>query len=121
MFVDLPDAKSRLQILKLHLKKRGFEIADSELNDVNTSTWGFSGREIEKVVKFAVERAFFDGESVTWDYLLEASEKIVPTSETKKEEIKALREWAKGKALIAGAPLESEPKAKPVLKRTMEV
>lgn len=123
MFVDLPDAMSRAEILQVHLKKRDRENilnADEGVRVIN-ATWGFSGREIEKVVKFAVERAFFDGKPVDVNYLLEAAEKIVPTSETKKDDIKALREWAKGKALIAGTPLEAEPKAKTKSDRTLEV
>ncbi|MBI5954387.1 MAG: AAA family ATPase [Chloroflexi bacterium] len=121
MFVDLPDARSRLQILDVHMGKRGVKIKANDFDLVINATWGFSGREIEKVVKFAVERAFFDNKPVEVSYLLEAAKQIVPTSETKKDEIKALREWAKGKALTAGNPLEAEPKAKSEGKRTMEV
>jgi AAA+ superfamily predicted ATPase len=121
MFVDLPDAESRLEILDVHMGKRGVTLNAKDFGTIVTATWGFSGREIEKVVKFAVERAFFDQKPVDVVYLLEAANQIVPTSETKKEDIKALREWAKGKALVAGKPLEAEPKAKTSVNRTMEV
>jgi len=108
MFVDLPDAKSREEILKVHLAKRNIKNL-KDLKDIVTATWGFSGREIEKVVKFAVESAFFMEKPVSVRHLLTAAEGIVPTSETKKEEIAALRKWADGKAIPAGRPLEAKP------------
>ena len=109
IFVDLPKAQSRLEILNVHLIKRGVKAGRKGLDDfqaIVSATTGFSGREIEKVVKFAVKNAFFDGEPVSTKYLLDAAEKIVPTSETKKDEILALREWAQGKALLAETPEE---------------
>lgn len=109
-FVDLPGAESRKQILNLHLAKRGQKV-EGDTSAVVSATWGFSGREIEKVVKFAVERAYFDGKPVEIAHLLVSAEKIVPTSETKKDDITALREWARGKAIYAGETLEAKPKA----------
>jgi AAA+ superfamily predicted ATPase len=103
VFVDLPDAKSREEILRVHLTKRKVKNF-KDLKDVVSATYGFSGREIEKVVKFAVERAFYENENkpLTVKHMLTAAERIVPTSETKKDEINRLREWAKGKAIPAG-------------------
>lgn len=103
-FVDLPDAVSRGEILKVHLTKRGYEV--KSLSAVIDATWGFSGREIEKVVKFGIERAFYEGKKLTTAHLLAAANGIVPTSETKRDEIEALRKWAVGKAVPAGRPLE---------------
>jgi SpoVK/Ycf46/Vps4 family AAA+-type ATPase len=109
IFVDLPKAKSRLEILNVHLAKRGVKSGAKGLDSFQSivdATAGFSGREIEKVVKFAVKNAFFDSKPVSTSYLLAAAQTIVPTSETKKDEILALREWAKGKALLAETPEE---------------
>lgn len=108
VFVDLPDNLSREEILKVHLAKRGVK-APRDLKAVVEATWGFSGREIEKVVKFGIERAFFEEKTLTVNHLLQAAEGIVPTSETKRDEIEALRAWAKGKAVMAGRPLEPKP------------
>ena len=105
VMVDLPDAKSREEILKVHLSKRGIKNLKG-LGAVVDATWGFSGREIEKVVKFAMERAFFEEKEVNVKHLITSAAAIVPTSETKKDDIEALRAWAKGKAIYAGRPLE---------------
>lgn len=106
-FVDLPKPQSRLEILTVHLEKRGVNCL-KDLSDIVKATNGFSGREIEKVVKFAVKNAFFDNTPVTNKHLLDAALSIVPTSETKKDEINALRLWAKGKALLAESPEEKQ-------------
>lgn len=108
VFVDLPDAASRSEILSVHLSKRGVK-SMKNIDDIISATWGFSGREIEKVVKFAVKNAFFEGKPVSVKHLFDAAINIVPTSETKKDEIQALRTWARGKALLAGSPLEEKP------------
>lgn len=110
VFVDLPDSVSRLEILNVHLNKRSVKLsAKTNLSSVVDATWGFSGREIEKVVKFAVERAFFENKLVSISHLLSAAKGIIPTSETKKDDIEALRAWSKDKAIPAGLPLESKP------------
>lgn len=107
VFVDLPGKSAREQILKVHLEKRGVKKI-GDLKEVIKATKGFSGREIEKVVKFAIERAFFEEKPVTVKHMLTSAEAIVPTGKTKAEDIKALREWAKGKAIFAGEPLEND-------------
>jgi hypothetical protein len=96
-------------------------LTEGNLEGVVNETWGFSGREIEKVVKFAIERAFFEEKPVSAKYLLEAAKGIVPTSETKADDIRALREWAVGKAIVAGSPLEERPRMAETSKaRTVE-
>lgn len=112
MFVDLPDAQSREEIIKVHLKKRNVKKIDA-LDEVITATYGYSGREIEKAVKFAIKKAFFENKPVSSKYLLEAAKGIVPTLETKREEIERLRNWAETRAIPAGRPLEP---TKPVVK-----
>jgi AAA+ superfamily predicted ATPase len=106
-YVDLPDNISRLEILKVHLTKRGVKMPKS-LSEIVDATWGFSGREIERVVKFAIKRAFFEKKTLTVSHLIEAAKGIIPTSVTKADEIQALRTWAKDKAIPAGRPLESK-------------
>jgi len=108
MYVDLPDNISREEILRVHLSKRSVK-APKDLKAIVEATWGFSGREIERAVKYAIKRAFFEKKPVTASHLLKAAQGIVPTSITKREEIEALRAWAKDKAVPAGRPLEAKP------------
>ncbi len=111
MWVDLPDADSRREILAVHIEKRGHSVYDlhNDLSAVVTATWGFSGAEIEKVVKSAIATAFVDEEDLSVDGLLEAARSIVPISLTMNEQIAELRRWASNRAIPAGNPLESQP------------
>ena len=112
MWIDLPDKASRVEIITVHLTKRKRNPASIDLDAVTDATWGFSGREIEKVIKFALEDAYMDAAALTTNHLLEAAARIVPTSETKKDEIDAMRSWVKNKAVEAGNPLEPKPQTR---------
>jgi ATP-dependent 26S proteasome regulatory subunit len=113
MWVGLPDRQSRAEILGLHLFKRGSTVGNSsDLLDVIRATWGFSGAEIEKVVKSAVETAFFEQTPLTGDHLLSAAGQIVPISVTMKAQIDDLIKWASERNVRpAGDQLEPQPKA----------
>lgn len=111
MWVDLPNAESRAEILDVHLSKRGHDskFDSGEYEPVVTATWGFSGAEIEKVVKQAIEKAFFQGRDLTAADLLEAARRIVPVSVTMSDQINNLRGWATTRAIPASQPLEAKP------------
>lgn len=109
MWVDLPNAASRAEILDVHLAKR--KCSGKKLEDVIDATWGFSGAEIEKVVKSAVMQVFVEGRDLKAGDLLTAAKTIVPISVTMDEQIKSIRTWAANRAISASAPLEAQPKA----------
>jgi ATP-dependent 26S proteasome regulatory subunit len=123
LWVGLPDAKSRMEILKVHLDKRQvFTISTPDLELVVAATWGFSGAEIEKVVKAAVEMAFFEQIDLTIDHLQTAAAKIVPISVTKKDQIDDLLSWAQKHGVRpAGDQLEPQPIKTPTAKRTIDI
>ncbi len=97
-FVDIPTLDERMQIIRImnarYASKIPFEYAEK--------LQGWSGAEIEQLSKDSL----FDG-------LDAALESIVPLSRTMKEEITALREWAKTRARRANSP-EDENQIKPV-------
>ena len=110
-FVDLPDAASRREIFTIHLTKRNHP--DSLVTDeLVSATWGFSGAEIEKVVKAGIETCFFNNTKLSATALIMHAQQIVPISRTMKEQIKSLRTWAEDRARQAGTPLEPEPVVK---------
>lgn len=111
MFVDLPNAESRMEILNVHLGKRNKNVS-GKLDDVVRSMWSFSGAEIEKVVKLAVKRAFVSQKDITAADLLDACKSIVPIYVTMKSQIDDVRSWAAKRAIPAGSPLEVEPVGK---------
>lgn len=112
VWCDLPHAKARADIFKVHVEKRGQNLQDwipEEINNVVASTWGFSGAEIEKAVKSAIETAFFEGLKLTPDHVHNACKRIVPISQTMGEKIDELRAWANDRAVMADVSLETRP------------
>jgi SpoVK/Ycf46/Vps4 family AAA+-type ATPase len=97
-FVDIPTINERGQIIRIMNNRYGSEIPDDFAENVQ----GWSGAEIEQLAKDSL----FDG-------LQAAVENIVPLSRTMKEEITALREWAKTRARKANAS-EDEDQTKKV-------
>jgi ATP-dependent 26S proteasome regulatory subunit len=111
-FVDLPDAKSRLEILGIHLKKSGHPITGQDLASVVKITVGFSGAELENIVQTALRRSFREKRNhpAVAD-LLGAVKTVVPLSVTMGPQLDALRNYVKsGKARPAGALIEDDKK-----------
>ena len=92
-FVDLPNSKERQQIIKIHLKKRGKWNFKINLNELLLRTEGYSGADLETIVKDAIETAFIkDHEELTTEDLLESAQKIRSISQTMSDKIKNLQE-----------------------------
>jgi SpoVK/Ycf46/Vps4 family AAA+-type ATPase len=112
-WLDLPTFVERDQILKAALRARGRVTfaargdsqADNEWDMLADATDTFTGSEIAAIVPDAMFVAFNDNKrEITTDDLLAAARKVVPLSKTASEKIKALREWAKGRARPATTP-----------------
>ncbi len=101
-FVDLPDAAARRSILALHLRKRSREPERYDLALLADACENFSGAELEQVVVGAMHRAFAQGRDLEMSDLRRVAQDLVPLFRTYEEEIKALREWSRGRARAAG-------------------
>jgi len=101
-FVDLPDAAARRAILALHLRKRDRVPERFDLALIADACENFSGAELEQVVVGALHRAFAQGREVEVADLRRVAQDLVPLFKTYEEEIKALREWSRGRARTAG-------------------
>jgi hypothetical protein len=101
-FVDLPDADARRAILGLHLRKRGREPARFDLATLAEQCGDYSGAELEQVVVGALHRAFALGREVETQDLRRVAQELVPLYRTYEEQIKALREWSRGRTRTAG-------------------
>ena len=110
MWVDFPDAASRLEILRVHLTKRNqVALIQSDMTDIVDATHGYSGAELEKVVKSAIEHAFVDNRELTLKDIADATKRIVPISVTMSEKVAEIRKWGEEKAIPASKPLEPRP------------
>lgn len=108
-FVDLPTHRERVEIFRLHLKKRlmdpivcgNFEMNEDNLNHLASLTEGFVGAEIEQTVINGLFEAFYEERSVTLADFEKICKQIVPLSITQAEQIKGIRDWANIRAVAA--------------------
>jgi SpoVK/Ycf46/Vps4 family AAA+-type ATPase len=97
-FVDLPDAATRAEIFRIHLKNRGQTSGLFDLESLSAATHGFSGSEIEAVVVSGLYSAFSGAGAITTESLLKEASGTVPLSVTRAEYVDELRTWAKERA-----------------------
>jgi hypothetical protein len=100
-FVDLPDANARAALFALHLKKRGRDAAAFDATKLVAASEGFSGAEIEQSIVAALYTAFSPIQPLTTEILLAEIHGTQPLSVTRAEEVQAIRNWAKSRAVPA--------------------
>ena len=109
-FVDLPNEEERLEILNVHLKKRGKQEDGVDVRKVADSTEGFSGADLESVVKDAIERAFVDDKrSLTTDLLLVSVKETFPLAKMMGDDLEKGRKIYKEKGIkdASSSPVKS--------------
>ena len=92
--VELPDDEERRRIFQIHLAKRGKLTSQVDVLKLIKPTEGYSGADIESVVKEAVEITFCETEGkgdLTTENLLSVIENTKSISDTLKEKIDSLR------------------------------
>ncbi|HZQ94313.1 MAG TPA: AAA family ATPase [Candidatus Sulfotelmatobacter sp.] len=100
-FVDLPNQAERRQIFSIQLAKRKRNPAEVDLERVATAAKGYSGAEIDAAVQGALYAAYSEKRPLSTQSLADALAQTVPLSTTRSEEIAALREWARTRAVAA--------------------
>ena len=94
-FVDLPTRDERVEILAIHLRKRGRDPVQYRIGDHAERAERLTGAELEQVVTAALYGAFAENREVTDADLANAIEDTVPLYETYEERIKELRDWGR--------------------------
>lgn len=111
-FVDLPGLEVRRAILELHLRKRGFEAEQIDLDALGAVTEGFSGAELEQVVVSAWYSSLDDdqnvGQALQTTRLLDVIRATRPLSVTRAESLQSLRLWARDRAVNADGPFQEK-------------
>jgi AAA+ superfamily predicted ATPase len=100
-FVDLPNPAARAALFALHLKKRGRDSAGFDLQKLSARSDGFSGAEIEQAIASGLYTAFAAKQQLSTDILLSELTSTQPLSVTRAEDIAAIREWARTRAVSA--------------------
>lgn len=97
----LPTEKERREVLEIHLRKRGRDIADFEDADVERVIMAcdkYVPAEIESAVKDGLVNAFSTGEEMTMQHIVDAFGVMVPLSKAFAEQIEFMNNWAKNNA-----------------------
>lgn len=90
--VELPNPQEIMSILEIHLKKRKKLSRKIDIPSLSERMRGYSGADIEAIVKESIERAFLLNKAEpTTDDLREVMKSTKPMSETFKEQIAEIR------------------------------
>jgi ATP-dependent 26S proteasome regulatory subunit len=100
-FVDLPGIEVRSSLFALHLKKRGRDATTFDLQTLAATSEGFSGAEIEQAIVAGLYTAFAQKQQLTTEILIAEIRGTQPLSVTRAEDIQAIRDWAKTRAVPA--------------------
>ncbi len=97
-FVDFPNKEEKVEILKIHLRKRGKEYWSDmlDLNGIAERCKDYSGAELESIISSIVEDAFVNEKTEPdRDFVEKKLKEFVPLSESMKDKIKELKEMCK--------------------------
>ena len=100
-FVDLPDEATRIDIFRIHLKRRKREPAEFDLAALAVQSFGFSGAEIEQAVVASLYEAHANQAPLATAHLTAELKRTKPLSVVRAEEMQALREWAADRTVMA--------------------
>jgi SpoVK/Ycf46/Vps4 family AAA+-type ATPase len=101
-FVDLPSEQEREDIARIHVLRRDRDVKILDPKAIAAGTAGFSGAEIEQAIVDGMFTAYAEDREVTLADILLAASSTMPLSKTMSEDISKLRQWAKGRARMAG-------------------
>ena len=107
-FVDLPNEEERKEILAIHMRRHGIDPSGFDLILLASATRGWNGAEIEQAVAAARIAAHAKGQPVDQNLMLATLGRTIPLSKTMEEQIKAIRSWARTRALPATRPAKPE-------------
>jgi AAA+ superfamily predicted ATPase len=100
-FVDLPGVTERQAIFALQLKQREQDHSRFDLPGLASATEGWSGAEIEQAVVGALYTCLARNEPLDDAGILWEVDRTRPLSETMREKVATLRNWAEGRAVPA--------------------
>ncbi|WP_440225240.1 AAA family ATPase [Dokdonella sp. MW10] len=100
-FVDLPDAATREEVLRIHLVRRGLDADAFDRAALAEVSEGFSGAELEQLVVAALYAAAAEGKPLETRHLDEEARATRPLSVIMADRVEALRAWARERTVPA--------------------
>ena len=110
---DLPFEQERLEIFRIHLRKRNRDPQDFNCTLLAQRTEDFTGSEIEGCIEDAMFSAFDQDAEIADSHVLKSIEETIPQTQRDREKIRAIREWVATRARRASVePEKTSKKAK---------
>ena len=100
-FLDLPSKEERSEIFRIHIGLNKVDPAKLDVGYLASATKGWSGAEIEQVVKSARIDAYQENREFNKNDIITNVIKVVPLSKTMREQIEAIRQWSYERAVRA--------------------
>ena len=100
-FVDLPDKKARIEILRIHFLNQGINPYQFDIDHIAKLMHEWTAAEIAQLVKSSQIDAFTHNRKLTYEDIIQNIYTIVPLSQTMAREINTLRSWARDRATPA--------------------
>ena len=100
-FIDLPSPDTRVELLRLHLGKRGLDADDFALPALAAASNGFSGAEIEQAVVAGLYAAHAEQRPLDTELLMAEIRATRPLSVLMAEQVQALRDWVRERTVPA--------------------
>ena len=100
--VYLPTEAERREIMAIHLRLRGRDPADFDLDELARISEGYTGADIKEVVQRGLKLAFCGGESFGTGHLCLALPEVRPLSRTDPEAVSAMTAWLDAHTQPAG-------------------
>lgn len=107
--LDLPTENERQEIFKIHLTKRGRNPNDFSVSTLAQKTNGYTGADIEQIVKLGLKLAFFEEEELRTQHLERSIPEIIPLSKTEANRITETQQWCEQHAKPANPKTKSAP------------
>lgn len=105
--LDLPSEEERTAIFDIQFKKRDRDYMFEGCKALATKTEGFTGADIEQVVKEGLKIAFSQNRQDTLEDFEQAIKSVIPLSVTEPQRIADIREWCSKHAKAANPKLAS--------------
>lgn len=96
-----PNEEERLEIFKIHLKKRGHYKEGMNLTYSVQKSDRYVSAEIEAAVSDALKEAFVTGVEITDKLIASQFNRIIPVSRSYADKVAAMEDWAKKNAIPA--------------------
>lgn len=93
-FIDLPKPDEQIEILNIHLKKKGYSPETFQLTSLLEHIKGFSGSELQVLISESMFEAALNKEKLQLKHLIQEAKRTSPLSVTMKDKIDSIRKWA---------------------------